>query len=325
MGNTKIPTLYVEGENIPETFYKTFKEVHEKGLRLRTQYDRKNPDGTYLDPPSKDARVMIRINDLFGEPSLPIISYVQVGKYIAEMLGAKDYLVLPRDELLRRIHKSEEDFEATEWPYAYHQRLTAYPLADGTLNQLEKVVEKLAHDPITRRAIAITGVPEIDLFMKSDAPCLRELQFRGIEDEQGRIVLNTFARWRSRDLYKAWCDNIIGLRNLIRMRVAEPLEEKTGKKVIIGPYSEENGSLHIYGQDYSEKGADSFLRNNPSLEEYIERTRNLQDALQNNIIEELKDLKKEGEGKEKIWNFPLESIALIDRLIKDFESGRVKP
>ena len=316
---TEIPTLYIEGENISEVFYKTFKEVHEKGLKLRTQYDRKNADKSFLDPPGKDSRVLIRIKDLFKEPNLPIISYMQVGKYIAEMLGAKDHLVVSRKQLLKKIQEDQE-FEAKQWPYSYHQRLTAYPTEKGSLNQLEKVVEKLAEDPITRRAIAITGLPEIDLFLKADAPCLRELQFRGIEDEQGRIILNSFARWRSRDLYKAWNDNLIGLRNLIRYRVAEPLQKKTGKQVIIGPYSEENGSLHIYGQDYSEKGAKEFLEKNPSLDAYMQRTSALQDALKQNLIAELKELKQE-----ETWNFPQSSIKLINSLIEDFESGKVKP
>ena len=317
---TDIPTLYVEGKSIAETFYKTFEAVDKNGLVLRTQYDRKNPDGSYLDPPSRDARVMVRVDDLFAEPGLPMISYMNVGKYIAEFLGAKDHLVVPRDELLKRIHSGNEDFEATQWPYAYHQRLTAYPLPDGkTLNQLEKVIEKLAGDPITRRAVAIIGVPEIDLFMKSDAPCLRELQFRGLEDEEGRIVLNTFARWRSRDLYKAWCDNLVGLRNLIRFRVALPLQERTGKEVVIGPYSEENGSLHIYGQDYSSKNADTFLLQNPDIKEYLRKTAESQDVFRENLTAELHDLKKED------LKFPPEAIALIEQLAQDFESGKFKP
>jgi len=317
---TRIPTLFVEGDGIADTFYKAFQAVHNKGISRRTQYDRKE-NGFFIDPPGRDARVFISVTDLFAEPSLPMISYVNVGKYIAEFLGAKDHLIVPREELLRLIHAGKEDFEATQWPYSYHQRLTTYPLAEGkTLNQLEKVVEKLAGDLITRRAIAITGVPEIDLFMKSDAPCLRELQFRGLEDAQGRIVLNTFARWRSRDLYKAWCDNLVGLRNLIRSRVALPLQEKTGKEVVIGPYSEENGSLHIYGQDYSTKGADTFLRNNPNLFAYLKRTDAMQEPLRDNLIAELRELRDE-----PTWGFPPESIKLIDSLTEAFESGKFKP
>ncbi len=316
----EIPSLYRSGQGISDTFYKVLKAVDKNGLSLRTEYDRKE-NGNYLDPPSKDAKVMIRIQNLFAEPRIPIISYMNVGKYIAEMLGAKDHLVVPHDELFGMIHSGNEEFEPTQWPYAYHQRLTNYPMSNGiTVNQLEKSVDKLVRDPITRRAIAMTGLPEIDTFMKSDAPCLRELQFRAIEDNQGRLVLNTDARWRSRDLYKAWCDNLVGLRNLIRFKVAIPLQNKTGKEVIIGPYTEENGSLHIYGQDYSEKGMDNFFEVNPTLKDFLAKTAEKQEPLNDNMIEELKELKEE-----KTWNFPRKLIELIDYLIQTFESGEFKP
>ena len=218
----EIPSLYVSGQGISDTFYKVLKSVDKNGLSLRTEYDRKE-EGNFIDPPSKDAKVMIRIQNLFAEPRIPLSSYCNVGKYIAEMLGAKDHLVVPHNELFKMVHSGNEEFEPTQWPYAYHQRLTNYPMSNGiTVNQLEKSVDKLRRDPITRRAIAMTGLPEIDTFMRSDAPCLRELQFRAIEDSQGRLVLNTDATWRSRDLYKDWCDNIFGIGTLIRLEVASP-------------------------------------------------------------------------------------------------------
>jgi hypothetical protein len=48
--------------------------------------------------------------------------------------------------------------------------------------------------------------------------------------------------WRSRDLYKAWGDNLIGITNL-QARLAARLAQKTGREVAVGPYSESNGSL----------------------------------------------------------------------------------
>ncbi len=318
---TRIPTLYVEGEGVADTFYKALKAIHKNGLEIRTQYDRRNPDGSYIDPPSRDARTMVRVENLFAEPRFPKVCWSEWGKYIAEMLGAKDYLVMPHKELLERVHSGNEEFEAKEWPYGYHQRLTAYPMSDGTkINQLEMVIDKLAKDPITRRAVAMTGVPEIDLFMKADMPCLRELQFRAIEDEEGKLVVNTFARWRSRAMYTAWPDNVIGMRNLLQFEVVPLLEEKTGKEVVLGPYSEENGSLHIYGQEYSEKGADKFFEVNPTLEGFLKDSQEKQEIFDELIIDHLKALRGES-----TWNFPKESIELIDKLIGAYESGKFKP
>ena len=78
------------------------------------------------------------------------------------------------------------------------------------------------------------------------------------------------AMWRSRDLFKAWGDNLIGITNL-QARLAARLAEKTGREVLVGPYSESNGSLHIYGQDYKSKGMDQFFTRFPTCESFVRR------------------------------------------------------
>jgi hypothetical protein len=314
-----LPVFHVEAGSIPEAYYEALKAVHFGGHTLRTQYDRRDSDGAFIDPPGKDARVTIRIRDPFAEPRFPALSYCERGKYIAEFLGAKDHLVVPYRELLRRVRQGEE-FEATEWPYCYHQRLTAYPRSDGTtMDQLELILDKLARDPITRRAVATTRVPEIDQFMTSDMPCLGEVQLRAIEDGQGRLVLNMHTMWRSRDLYKAWGDNLIGITNL-QARLAARLAEKTGRQVLIGPYSESNGSLHIYGQDYKTKGMDRFFTRFPTCESFVRRARASAEMRDLEIIPQLEDLLAE-----TTWKFPPAALDLIRGLIEDYRSGRFAP
>lgn len=313
-----LPTI--RGEGITDTFYKALREVHEKGFEMRTQYDRKNSDGSYFDPPGRDARVMIEIKNLFAEPRFPKVGDSEWGKYIAEFLGAKDHLIVPTKELLRMIKEHNQEFSPTKWPYGYHQRLTLYPLSNGsTLNQLEKVTDRLAKDSLTRRAVAMTGFPEIDLFISADMPCLRELQFRAINQED-ELVLQTFARWRSRAMYTAWSDNLVGLRNLLQFEVVPMLEAKSGKKVRLGSYSEENGSLHIYGQEYKEKGMNTFFQNNPTLLQFLQDSHEKQDIFDGLIIDQLKELR----GEEQ-WRFPQSSIQLIDMLIESYESKRFVP
>ena len=315
----KLPAFYVETDSIPEAYYGALKAVHFGGHILRTQYDRRDSGGNFIDPPGKDARVAIRIRDPFAQPRYPALSYCERGKYIAEFLGAKDHLVVPYRELLRRVREGGE-FEATEWPYCYHQRLTAYPRSDGTtMDQLELILDKLARDPITRRAVATTRVPEIDLFMVSDMPCLGEVQLRSIEDGQGRLVLNMHTMWRSRDLFKAWGDNLIGITNL-QARLAARLAEKTGREVLVGPYSESNGSLHIYGQDYKSKGMDKFFTRFPTCESFVKRARSSQDMGEMEIIPQLEDLLKE-----TTWRFPPQALTLIQTMIDDYRSGRFTP
>jgi thymidylate synthase len=321
--NTKrerIPALYVTAESASDACYKALKIVHEEGAEIRTQYDRKDKEGSYIDPPGKDARVFIEIKDLFAEPRFPKICYSEWGKYIAEFLGAKDHLVVPYEKLLEMV-KGDEKFEPTEWPYCYHQRLTAYPNPYGSpINQLEKAVERLVGDPVSRRAVAMTGFPPIDVFLKQDIPCLRELQFRVTEDKKGRWILHTFARWRSRDAFKAWPDNIAGVRNQLQFEVVPMLQKKSGREVVLGPYSEENGSLHIYGQDYTEKGMNNFFQVNPTLFKFLQDSMEKQETFDGLIIDQLKELKGE-----ETWKFPPESIKLIDKLIESYESGKFKP
>jgi len=315
----KLPVFHIEAGSIPEAYYAALKAVHFGGHTLRTQYDRRSSDGAFIDPPGKDARVTIRISDPFAQPRFPALSYCERGKYVAEFLGAKDHLVVPYRELLRMVREGEE-FEATQWPYCYHQRLAAYPRSDGTtMNQLELVLDKLAKDPITRRAVATTRVPEIDLFMVSDMPCLGEIQLRAIEDRQGRLVLNLHALWRSRDLYKAWGDNLIGITNL-QARLAARLAEKTGREVLVGPYSETNGSLHIYGQDYLSKGMDRFFLRFPTCESFVQRARSSEYVCEREVIPQLEDLLTE-----TTWKFPPSALDLISGLIDDFRSGRFVP
>lgn len=315
----RLPAFHVEAESIPEAYYKALHAVHFGGATLRTQYDRKDSEGNFIDPPGRDARVSIRIRDPFAQPRFPALSYCERGKYIAEFLGAKDHLVVPYRELLRRVREGEE-FEATEWPYCYHQRLAAYPRTDGsTMDQLELILDKLARDPISRRAVATTRVPEIDLFMASDMPCLGEVQLRAIEDSERRLVLQMHAMWRSRDLFKAWGDNLIGITNL-QARLAARLAEKTGREVLVGPYSESNGSLHIYGQDYKSKGMDKFFLRFPDCGSFVRRARSSVDLCELEIIPQLEDLLKES-----TWRFPPEAIALIQTMIEDYRSGRFVP
>jgi hypothetical protein len=314
-----IPAFHVDAGSIPEAYYGALRAVHYGGRTLRTQYDRRNSDGSFIDPPGKDARVSIFIRDPFAQPRFPALSYCERGKYIAEFLGAKDHLVVPYRQLLRMVQEGRE-FEATEWPYCYHQRLAAYPRADGsTMDQLELILDKLARDPITRRAVATTRVPEIDLFMVSDMPCLGEVQLRAIEDDAGRPALHMHTMWRSRDLFKAWGDNVIGITNL-QARLAARLGEKMGREVVVGPYSESVASLHIYGQDYKTKGMDRFFTRFPTCEQFVARARTSDFVKDAEIIPQLEDLMGES-----TWKFPSEAVALMRQLIEDYRSGRFMP
>jgi thymidylate synthase len=318
----RIPTLHVVGKSIPQAHYRAMKAVWEHGLAIRTEYDRKDSSGAFIDPPSRDARVLIEVTDPFSQPRYPAVSFCEIGTYIAEVLGAKDHLVLPIDVLREAMHG---ELSAHQWPYTYHQRLYAHPdLGGSVVDQMALAVERVAHTPHTRRAVATTSVPNLDPFLKEDVPCLREVQLRCPEDEQGNLCLNVSTHWRSRDLFKAWADNVVGLTFLFQV-VAQEVAKAAGKRVRLGSYADYSFSLHIYGQDFKQVGGDS-ARGLASFfdtfdeETYLARALSSDDAREMLVVPQLKELLSPSMIEQ--WKFPQASVDLIERLIADIESGK---
>jgi len=322
-GFGRIPTLHIEAESIPQAHFRAMKAVWEHGLAIRTEYDRKDASGTFIDPPSRDARVLIEVRDPFAEPRYPPVSFCEIGTYIAEIMGAKDHLVLPMAELKQAIGGT---LSAHHWPYTYHQRLVAHPDLDGsTVDQLALAVERVARTPYTRRAVATTAVPNLDPFLTEDVPCLREVQLRCPEDESGGLVLNVSTAWRSRDLFKAWPDNVIGLTFLFRL-LARRISEQSGRPVRLGSYADYSMSLHIYGQDFKQVGGDverglkSFF-DTFDEDAYLARSLASADACEMLVLPQLRGLLEPQQVQQ--WHFPEASRRLIEELVADIESGNL--
>ena len=318
----RIPTLHVVGDSIPQAHYRAMKAVWEQGLAIRTEYDRKSSDGQLIDPPSRDARVLVEITDPFNEPRYPAVSFCEIGTYIAELMGAKDHFVLDVDTL-----KSAQGGElpAHEWPYTYHQRMFAHPGLDGSIvDQMALAVKRVAQTPYTRRAVATTAAPNLDAFLEADVPCLREVQLRCPEDDEGNLRLNVSTYWRSRDLFKAWADNVVGLTFLFGV-VAEQVAAAAGRQVTLGSYADYSSSLHIYGQDHgqvggdTERGLQSFF-DTFDEQAYLDRALNSDDARELLVLPQMKELLSDRLIEQ--WQFPQASIDLIEQLIEGIESGR---
>jgi len=321
----RLPTLHVVAESIPQAYFKAMKAVWENGLAMRTEYDRKDREGHYIDPPSRDARVLIEVIDPFKQPRYPPVSFCEIGTYIAEILGVKDHFVLPMDILKQAV---SGHLSAHEWPYTYHQRLFDHPDVDGgTVDQMAIAIERVAKTPYTRRAVATTAVPNIDPFLKEDVPCLREVQLRCPEDEDGNLVLNMSTAWRSRDLFKAWPDNVIGL-TFLQSILAREIEKKSGRKTRVGSYADYSFSLHIYGQDFGQVGGDaerglrSFF-DNFDEESMLRRSMTSEDAREMLVLPQMKRLLDQDMIEQ--WKFGPASIDLLKGLIEEIESGQLTP
>ena len=251
-----IPILVVEEDTIPLAYERAIREVWQKGIGISTEYDR--PE----DPPSKDATVLIAVRDPFAQPRFHRSFADGLGglaEYVMEVVhGAHDYWVKPLEEIAKGM-----DSKDTHWTYTYHGRLFEYVMEGQVVNQVNYMIEKLAETGHTRRAQAITWNPKLDP-PTDDPPCLQRVWGRLCEDGEGGFVFNMNTHWRSRDLFKAWFENVIALTTLMR-KIAESISEKIGKPVRPGRYVDICDSLHIYGSYFKEiegdpeKGIKSFF------------------------------------------------------------------
>jgi len=314
-----IHTLHIVAENIPLAHYRAMKQVMENGMDIRTQYDKKDSRGIFLDPASKDASVLIEVKNPFNQPRYPIASCCEIGAYIAEIMGVKDHLVVSFDVLKKDLSQGKE-LSAIEWPYTYHQRLFNYPLSDGSrVNQMSTLLDRLAEGPISRRAVATTRVPEVDSHLKEDLPCLGEIQLR-CTNEEDEMYLHMNTRWRSRDLFKAWTDNVVGLTFMQRV-LAVKLGEKLGRKVNVGSYSDFSYSLHVYGQDIKNPGSGGM-----TASQYIQlgedavlgKAMDSDFAREALVIPQMEDLLNNQKIEE--WKFGKEQVDIIQDLINGINS-----
>ena len=256
MKSGNIPVLNVQGDTIPRAYERAIKEVWEKGASICTEYDR--PE----DPPSRDATVMITVEDPFKQPRFHRSFADSLGglsEYVMEVIhGAHDYWIKPREEILKGTESTD-----TRWTYTYHRRLAEYEMEDRVIDQIDYMVKKLSQTGYSRRAQGITWNTVLDP-PTDHPPCLQRVWGRLLEDKSGELVFNMNTHWRSRDLYKAWFENVIALTTLQRT-IAERISEETSREVRVGRYVDISDSLHIYGSYFreiegnEEKGIKSFF------------------------------------------------------------------
>jgi thymidylate synthase len=243
MQEGNIPVITVQADTIPRAYEQAIREVWEKGISVRTEYDRPG------DPPSRDATVMIVVHEPFRQPRFHRSFADGLGglaEYVMEVVhGAHDYWVKPLEEILKGTESKD-----TRWTYTYHGRLFEYRIEDEVINQINAMVKKLSETGFTRRAQAITWNPKLDP-PTEDPPCLQRVWGRLCEDGEKGYIFNMNTHWRSRDLFKAWFENVIALTTLMR-KITEAIAESTNKRVRLGRYVDISDSLHIYGSYFRE-------------------------------------------------------------------------
>lgn len=251
-GQGRIPCLTARGKSLAEAWENSLLAVYAYGCEIRTEYDRKDAAGKYLDPPSKDCTMRLIVEEPLAEPMLHRCfpgGLDALEEYRQEVLdGIKDHWV-----------RDPNDPEDERWEYTYHERLFRYtvPGLEGAVDQIARVVEGLSASPISRRCQAITWKVWEDLGIH-DPACMQSLWFRMLRDEDGVWCLNLNVRFRSRDAYDAAFMNCFALI-LLQERVAGQIRARLGQEVRLGRYLDESDSYHIYGSKLKDF-EDRFLK-----------------------------------------------------------------
>ena len=263
--STDIPVISITADCLPEAWEKAVLAVWEKGLEVKTQYDKSE------DPPSKDATVIVTVTDPFNEPRIH-----------KNFPGGPEELESYRLEVVNGIHDHWINPAAGKWTYTYHERLFAYsPVEDirnadspkpfKKIDQIQYIIDRLSRAGHSRRAQAITWMPTADP-KTDDPPCLQRIWCRLIPDDANQFSLNMNTHWRSRDLYKAWFMNVYALTDLQRI-IAGQISQKIDQPVKVGRYVDISDSLHIYGSYFDDvAGEAEKMRQSPFTERAWEST-----------------------------------------------------
>ncbi|MBN2488938.1 MAG: thymidylate synthase [Methanosarcinaceae archaeon] len=123
---------------------------------------------------------------------------------------------------------------AQDFEYTYGQRLRNW---NGEVDQIAYVIEKLKNNKTSRRATAVTWIPDIDTVV-DEVPCMiiDDFKVRG-----GKVHLTTV--FRSHDFAGAYPANLYGLSKLL-----EYVAEKVG--VLPGKITTVSISAHVYDHDW---------------------------------------------------------------------------
>lgn len=146
--------IYIEKEDIASAWLEALRKVMEMGDTISTSYDKKN------DVPSKDATVMIKINQPFSNPmrnkrskeNKIIKIKSRFGKSFEVFGHMGDYCLIPSiktgyiEEVLEGVLDANLLESQSSYPYSYHNRLfhyVPYNLEDIPFKSLNLAFHKL--------------------------------------------------------------------------------------------------------------------------------------------------------------------------------------
>ncbi|MFB0566078.1 MAG: thymidylate synthase [Candidatus Aminicenantaceae bacterium] len=294
-----IPVVAASGESLAETWENAMFGLYVYGCEIRTQYDAKDEEGNYIDPPSKDCSILMSIGNPTSEPMIHLAGIPggleDLEEYVQEVRdGIKDHWV--RDPL---------DPNDTRWQYTYHERLFKYELPlseyDRYLSQLPEEEKRKFHEKETAHFLldhdyaklvekeirgkkqTFVQINQIQNVIEKlsqqpftrqaqaitwqpymdtdiyDPACLQSMWFRIFRDENNVPTLNMNIRFRSRDAYDASFMNCFAFIHVLEY-IGNEVGKRISQDIKIGRYVDESDSFHIYGKRIADF-ENRFLKN----------------------------------------------------------------
>ena len=222
------PTNLIHAVGLADAWAQAVNFVMKNGMVIKTEYG----------PMSRDICSVIEVREPFLEPMLH-------PQFPTKEHHVKEYL---------KQWERDYDWKKQGFEYNYMDRLINYPSRGMDVDQL-KAISDLLPQGVSRRRQAITWIPERDLFVKEDQPCLQRLWVRVLGEGNAEM----HCMWRSRDLFAAWNSNMIGLLTMIKREVLEP------NKLTLVKVVDFCNSLHIYEADWEVASSVKPLPKSPQM------------------------------------------------------------
>jgi len=233
----RFPAILIEADTIGEAYHRAVIECYERGCRAQTP---KHREGM---PLGCDAHITIKVNFPDREPLIHKRGLVE------DPRGIVQYILEVTHGIHNHWKKDINNPNDTRWGYTYNERFS---------EQMPFVFAKIENDHKKKGRVSgrdyffsIWRVREDSILEQEDPPCWQSGQLRFIEDDKGDLFLNFLSYWRSRDLAKAWNENVIAMSRLHRLLAAKA-SNILGREVKIGSYIDTSASLHLYGAYFAE-------------------------------------------------------------------------
>jgi len=263
-GHANIPVLWANGKSLAEAWENSLISLWMNGCWIHTEYDKKE-DGTGYFPPSKDCTMIMIVEEPLSEP------YIHRA-FPGGLEDLEEYKQEVVDGIKNHWVRDPNNPDDKRWEYTYNERFSSYkvPGLEEAINQFEKMSQKLAKSPITRRAQMVTWKPWVDMEPEvADPPCWQSwwgrmprykegMDPRLCTDNEGQLYLNINMRFRSRDAFDAAYMNDFAFI-FIAKKMAERISEIRGEEVKLGRLLDMSDSYHIYGKR-AEAFKDGFIK-----------------------------------------------------------------